>query len=78
MIPLLLFAMIQNASGVQPVSDPFARLAIYNGNWTVQAEHPWSGRPAGSLDQLVSRCQRFTTYFACEQRVNGQTQAPLV
>jgi len=30
MVPLLLFALIQNP----PAPDPFAPLAIYNGAWT--------------------------------------------
>ena len=78
MLPLLLFAVIQNAAGVQPAPDPFAPLTVYDGTWTVQAEHPWSGGAPSTLDHLVSRCQRFTLYFACEQTVNGKTQALLV
>jgi hypothetical protein len=83
MLSLLLFALIQNPSAAQPPPDPFTPLAVYNGTWTVQAEHPWSGAAPGTpgnptLDHLVSRCQRFTLYFACEQTVNGKTQALLV
>ncbi len=78
MLSLLLFALIQNASGAQPAPDPFAPLAVYNGTWTVQAEHPWSSGAPGTLDHLVSRCQRFTQYFACEQTVNGKTLGLIV
>jgi hypothetical protein len=78
MLALLLLALLQNASGAQAAPDPFAPLAVYNGTWTVQAEHPWGGGPAGTPDHLVSRCQRFTLYFACEQTVNGNAQAFLV
>ena len=83
MLSLLLFALIQNPSAAQPPPDPFAPLAVYNGTWTVHADHPWSGAAPGTpgnptLDHLVSRCQRFTLYFACEQTVNGKTQALLV
>jgi len=78
MLPILLFALIQNASGAQPAPDPFAPLAVYNGTWTVKAEHPWSGGPPGTLDHLVSRCHYFTLYFACEQTINGKAQALLV
>ena len=67
MLPLLLFAVIQNAAGVKPAPDPFAPLTVYSGTWTVEAEHPWSGGPPGTPDHLVSRCQRFTLYFACQQ-----------
>lgn len=79
MLPLLLLlALVQNASAAPPAPDPFAPLAVYNGTWTVQAEHPWNGGAPGASDQLVSRCQRFTLYFACEQTVNGKPQAFLV
>jgi hypothetical protein len=78
MLPLLLFALIQNPSGAQPAPDPFAPLTVYNGTWTVRAEHPWSGGALGAVDHLVSRCQRFTLYFACEQIVNGKTQGLIV
>ena len=78
MLPLLLFTLIQNASGAQPAPDQFGPLTVYNGTWTVQAEHPWSGDVPGTLDHLVSRCQRFTQYFACEQTVNGKAQSLIV
>ena len=58
--------------------DPFAPLTVYNGTWTVKAEHPWSGDAVGSFDHLVSRCKAFTLYFACEQTVNGKVQGLLV
>jgi hypothetical protein len=78
MLILLLFALIQDVRGSQPVPDPFAPLAIYDGTWTVLADHPWSGGIPGTRDQLVSRCQRFTVYFVCEQSVNGKAQSLLV
>lgn len=77
MILLLLVALLA-AAPAGPAPDPFAPLALYHGTWTVRAEHPWSGRAPGAADRLVSRCQRFTRYFACEQTVNGRTQALLV
>lgn len=58
--------------------DPFVPLTIYDGDWVIRAEHPWSGAPAGATDQLQSRCHRFTLYFACEQTVNGTAQALIV
>lgn len=58
--------------------DPFAKLAIYDGAWTVHASHPWSGGPAGSADQLISRCHRFAAYFACEQTINGAPASLIV
>ena len=48
------------------------------GSWTVRAEHPWGGGVAGSSDHLVSRCEHFDSYFACEQSVNGKVQSLLV
>jgi hypothetical protein len=78
MLIALLFALLQNAPVAQPASDPFAPLAIYNGTWTVKAEHPWSGAAAGSPDHLTSRCEHFTRYFACEQTINGKTQSLIV
>jgi hypothetical protein len=78
MLFLLLLALVQQPSPDHPSPDPFAPLAVYNGTWTVQAEHPWSGGPSGTKDQLISRCQRFTMYFTCEQTINGKTAGLLV
>jgi len=78
MVPLLLFALIQNP----PAPDPFAPLAIYNGAWTIHAEHSWTdtppNTPPGTPDHLISKCQHFTQYFACEQTVNGKTLSLIV
>lgn len=76
MMLLLLLALIQD--GTRPASDPFAPLALYDGTWTVRAEHPWGGGAPSSVDHLISRCQRFTEYFACEQTVNGKVQSLIV
>lgn len=68
----------QNVSQAAIAADAFAPLGVYDGSWTVKAEHPWSGGAVGSLDRLVSRCKAFTLYFACEQTVNGKVQGLLV
>jgi hypothetical protein len=82
MLQLLLIALLQNSPAAQPAHDPFAPLAIYNGAWTVHAEHPWGGNgpgaAPGTADHLISRCQHFTEYFACEQTINGKPQSLLV
>ena len=78
MLLLLLFAIIQPAAAVQSAADPFAPLAIYGGAWTVRAEHPWSGAAPGAQDHLLSHCERFDSYFACEQTVNGKARSLLV
>jgi hypothetical protein len=78
MFSLVLFILVQTVSSPQPVPDPFAPLTIYSGTWTIHAEHPWSGGAPGTADHLVSRCQRFTLYFACEQTVDGKTQFLIV
>lgn len=71
MTPLLLFAAaLAGPSAATP--SPFEKLEIYPGDWTVRADHPWSGAPAGASDQLRSRCQLFEAYFTCEQTVNGK------
>lgn len=57
---------------IQPSSDSLAKLAVYDGSWSVRAAHPWSGAPVGAIDRLESRCRRFTAFFACEQTVNGK------
>ena len=66
------------ATAATPDNDPFAPLVIYNGEWVVRATHPWSGDVPGTADQLTSRCQRFTAYFACEQTVNGKPAVLIV
>ncbi len=58
--------------------DPFASLTLYDGEWEVRAEHPWSGAPPGAVDRLTSHCHRFTAYFACEQTINGKTASIIV
>jgi hypothetical protein len=78
MLALLLIALMQNPPASPPPADPFAPLAIYNGTWTVHAEHPWSGAAPGTPDHLISRCQRFILYFACEQTINGKPQSLIV
>ena len=64
--------------GAAAAPDPFARLAMYNGEWDVRAAHPWSGAAPGAIDRLTSRCHRFSVYFACEQSVNGKPTALIV
>lgn len=59
-------------------ANPFAPLAIYNGDWLVRADHPWSGAATGAADRLSSRCSKFTLYFACEQTVNGEPKMLIV
>ena len=78
MLQLFLLALLQNPPGAQLAAGAFAPLAIYNGTWTVRAAHPWSGGAPGTLDHLVSRCQPFTLYFACEQTVNGRVLSLIV
>ena len=58
---------------MSPPLTPFAPLTIYDGSWTIKADHPWGGGAPGTLDHLVSHCERFSHYFACEQTVNGKT-----
>ncbi len=77
-IVLLSLAVIQSALRGQTATDPFAPLTIYNGTWTVHAAHPWGGGPPGTADHLVSRCQRFTEFFACEQTVDDKAVGLIV
>jgi len=59
-------------------SDPLDALMVYDGDWSVSAEKPWSGATPGTIDHLTSRCRRFTAYVACEQSVNGNPLALIV
>ncbi len=69
-----LMGMPASAGQTSPsMPDPLASLALYDGEWSVRADHPWSGAAPGAIDRLSSRCHRFTAYFACEQTVDGQT-----
>ena len=71
-MPTIIFiALLQGQPATQTAPDPFAPLTIYNGSWTVRADHPWSGAASGTVDHLVSRCRRFTSYFVCEQTTNS-------
>ena len=60
------------------LSDPFAALAIYDGEWAVHAQHPWSGAAVGAVDRLTSRCHSFSAYFVCEQTINSKPTSLLV
>ena len=46
--------------------------------FNAQVEAARTGGPAGAADQLISRCRRFTAYFACEQTVNGAPASLIV
>ena len=78
MLTLILFAMLHSAAETLRPLDPFTRLTVYAGTWTVKAEHPWGGGAPGTVDRLVSHCERFSVYFACEQTVNQKAQGLLV
>jgi hypothetical protein len=78
MLSLLLFAIVPAALGNHTIPDPFLPLTVYIGTWNVRAEHPWSGGAPGTSDHLVSRCEGFNQFFACEQTVNGKTLSLIV
>ncbi len=72
-------ALLLTAAGAtSATSDPFAPLAVYDGEWEIRAKNPWSGGPAGTVDRLTSRCHRFTAYLTCEQTVNGKTGSLII
>jgi hypothetical protein len=78
MLALLLLVALQDVPRSDANPDPFAPLTIYDGTWSIRADHPWSGAAPGAVDRLISRCRRFTVYFACEQAVNGKPQGLLI
>jgi hypothetical protein len=79
LLSLGLLVSVNQAEAQPPLAtDPFKKLEIYDGDWTVRADRPWSGAPTGSSDRLRSLCQRFSTYFACEQTVNQKPVALIV
>ena len=82
-VALFLVAMSHSVGFPQEVStnvtaDTFTPLIVYSGTWSVRADHPWGGGVVGTLDRLVSHCELFESYFACEQSVNGKPQSLLV
>src|SRR5665213_2514864 len=72
MLPFVLLAVL----AVAPAPDPFAPLALYNGTWTVHAQHSFSGAPGP--DTLVNHCTLGTAFYSCEQIVNGKAAALVV
>jgi len=79
LLALGLLVFVDRTEAQPPLAtDALKKLEIYGGDWTVRADHPWSGAPKGSSDRLLSRCQRFSAYFACEQTVNLKPQALIV
>lgn len=75
---ILIAVLPANFVAAAEPKDPFAELAVYDGNWAVHATHPWSGAASGAIDHLVSRCHRFTVYMACEQTINSKPTSILV
>ncbi|MHB1700439.1 MAG: hypothetical protein ACYCSN_09960 [Acidobacteriaceae bacterium] len=53
--------------------NPLADISVYNGAWTVTAQHTMAG--PGKQDHLVNRCRLTGSFYACEQVVNGKTMA---
>ena len=72
MLPFLLLAALAFA----PITDPFAPLNLYNGTWTVRAQHPFSG--GSGPDTLVNHCTRSEAFYTCEQIVNGKSAALVI
>lgn len=69
----------QNSTPAKPTpaaGDVFAPLAVYNGTWTVRAEHPFAG--GTGPDTLENHCTHGQAFFACEQIVNGKPAALVV
>src|SRR5882757_8001161 len=76
MLPLLLLlAATLNPSPIS-AADPFAALAVYNGTWTVRAQHPFSG--GAGPDTLINRCTSGQAFYTCEQVLNGKPTALVI
>jgi hypothetical protein len=54
----------------------FAPLKVYEGSWTVVSQHTMAGD--GRPDTLVNHCTEETSFYTCEQVVNGKPLALLV
>ncbi len=72
MLPFVLLAALVVAAA----SNPFAPLELYNGTWTVHAQHSFSG--ADGPDTLVNHCNRGQAFYTCEQIVNGKPAALVI
>lgn len=55
-----------------PVSDPYAPLRLYDGRWDVL--------PVGdsAVDHIENHCAKVGEFFACNQVVNGKSEALVV
>ena len=73
MIPALLALLLFQAPAPQ---SSFAALEVYNGHWTVQAQHSFSG--GSGPDALTNTCHADAAFFTCEQVVNGRPGALVV
>ncbi len=71
-IPAFVLAALAGA----PAPSPFAPLEIYNGTWTVRAQHSFSGNPGP--DTLTNHCHVGEAFYTCEQIVNGKPAALLI
>lgn len=54
-------------------ADPYAALKLYDGSWEVKL----SG-PRGKIDHLENHCVQTGLFFACEQKLNGESSALIV
>ncbi len=75
MLAFVLLAVLQN-SVPAAANDAFAPLRVYDGRWTVHAQHSFSG--GSGLDSLVNHCHGDQAFFTCEQVVNGKPAALMV
>jgi len=66
--------LLQTTHAAAP--NPFAPLELYNGTWTVHAQHPFSG--GSGPDTLVNHCNRGQAFYTCEQIVNGKPVALVI
>lgn len=75
MLALVLLLALQTAASPS-AADPFAPLAIYNGAWSVKAQHPFGNTPGPDI--LQNRCTHGVAFYTCEQVVNGKSAALVI
>lgn len=73
---LLLASVLMLPFGLARAGSAFAPLCVYEGTWTVHAQHPFSG--GAGPDTLVNHCHEDQAFYTCEQVVNGKPAALVI
>lgn len=71
----VLISLAASIATASAADDPFAPLRLFQGEWNVM---PSDRAKSAAPDSTVNQCVQIGAYFACQQTVNGKTDALIV